>query len=186
MNVVHDMGWSHWAFMNLVWPLIASTCGNGRIVPVENDNGESEVCRILDRYGGIDYLQLRDNDDGTKTVHGIASRVQKIDLSRGRPYNTFTIRRSVPSGRATEIHKRRAAAVSSRVPVQPYLTVQAYVDLQVQSVLSIGVATTQNVLAAAREDCINVARDGGNTFYVVPFDTVLGVEVWPIEHKQTA
>lgn len=180
------MAWSQWAFLNLIWPVIAETCGNGRIIPVENDQGEDEVRHVLDCYGGIDYLQLRDNNDGIKTVHGIASRVQKIDTTRYRPYNTFTIRRSIPSGRATEIDKRRAAVNNQRVPVQPYLTVQAYVDLPVRSVLSIGVARTESVLAAASEDHVNVARDGGQTFYVVPFQIVPDAHVWITEHRQTA
>jgi hypothetical protein len=169
VTVSQAMSDSRAAFVSTVWPVIRDGCGGGRIVPVE-DVSAAEFVRELDVLAGIDAWQILSDNGAGDVMRGIASRVQW-----GHDWSTFTVRRSVPSGRPTEYDKRSAALCGDRGYLCPHLTVQAYIAGG--QLLSVGVATTAAVIAAVdRRNVRSVAT--GETFFVVPFAAVSGIKVW--------
>lgn len=119
---------SAYDFKNIVWPIISSKIGGGRIVPVETVTDES-FTKELDMYAGIDSWQV---DDNKSCIRGIASRVQWYNPSWSSPYpfNTFTIRYRTKTGRLAEYSKKMLAYknIETKGYLFPAITIQAYMD----------------------------------------------------------
>lgn len=163
--------------MGLVWPVVRDKCGGGVIIPVETVS-DSGFAAQLDMLAGIDaWQQLVDGVAGD-VLRGIATRVQFE-----RCFPTFTVRRSLSSGRPTEYDKRRAA-MNGRGYLYPHLTVQAYVSGG--SLVLVGVAETSSVIDACSEDRVRTNRADNNTFYWIPFSTVSGAWWHPREQVSAA
>lgn len=164
-------------FVEKVWPVIGPLCGGGEIIPVELVS-RAEFSKQLDMLAGIDAWHQFDTLTAGPALRGVASRVQWV---HGDCYDTFTVRRSLPSGNPTEYQKRMAALTEGRGALFPYCTVQAYIDREDGVLLHGAFARTEDVMAAASER--NVRRNpDGSTFYWIPFGDVQGVREfgdWP-------
>lgn len=125
--VALETKWQRWsasaqAFPRFAWPAIGPLIGGGRLVNVEGADVLTEVHETLDILGGVDYIQV-DPDD---VPFGIASRVQFTDA----PYDTFTLRRTLASGRLTELARRLVSYERiHHEPIGPRWFVQSYVSL---------------------------------------------------------
>jgi hypothetical protein len=172
LQVAERLARSQRDFLALVWPQISHNCGGGDIIPVESVS-DSGFASTLDLSAGIDAWQTLDDTTAGTVLRGIASRVQWGD----RAWDTFTVRRSVASGRQTEYAKRLAALNEDRGYLYPHLTVQAYIDGDV--LLSVGVARTRQVIEAVRSDKWRPNRADGSTFYYVAFRSVADIKCWP-------
>ncbi len=175
-------------FLNLVWPEIKPMLGGGDIEAVEAVTVEQTTER-LDWLAGIDAWHYLADDGG---MRGVASRVQWFDgrFASRWPWRTFTVRRSLPSGRPTEYDKRLAALRESHLGLlYPHLTVQAYVHSKVAGpVDSVGIVRTFDLIDHISETSCQVRRaPTGQTFYVVPWDDLrsAGVRIgeWVPESK---
>lgn len=142
--MAHDLSRSARVFSEVVWPQVAPACGGGELVPVEAVSGTG-MAWMLDVMGGIDAWQAMDNG----VMRGIASRVQWIRPDR-EPFNTFTIRLDRASGTATEFAKRlHAIGHAEQGWLYPALTVQAYVEMDDDRLLSWAAVYTHDLYTRA-------------------------------------
>jgi hypothetical protein len=147
------------AFLDIVWPQIGPVFGGGQIIPVETVT-DSHMAKVLDTCAGVDmWLVLGDS------MYGLASRVQWSDT----PWDTFTVRRSLPSGVNTEYDKRRHAISSGAL--YPRLTVQAYVSKDGGHLLSAAAIDTRHLIEMCdKYDHQRRTAPGGNQFIYVNWD----------------
>lgn len=149
------------AFINFVWPKICQGIGGGKLIPVEGVTTD-EMSQKFDTISGIDFWQIMHDDKG---IRGIASRCQPM----GVDWHTFTIRRSLSSGRLTEYHKRKMALTDNNGILYPALTIQAYMHSFDGPLISVGYMYTRDLFDAvdAIEWPINRNGQDGNEFLVV-------------------
>ncbi|WP_233867220.1 hypothetical protein [Paraburkholderia adhaesiva] len=144
-DVAHDLSRSARVFSAVVWPIVAPACGGGELVPVEAVSGTDLAWR-LDALAGIDAWQTR--EDGA--MRGIASRVQWMRPDQ-TPWDTFTIRFERASGSATEFAKRLyAIGHPEQGWLYPALTVQAYVGMEDERLLSWAAVHTRDLYTRAQ------------------------------------
>lgn len=93
--------------------------GDPELLQVETYSGH--IAKILDMQAGIDYLVMDES-----SLYGLASRVQWPDGSNMYPYNTFTLRYSLASGRETELGKLTRALECGKLC--PKITAHVYMD----------------------------------------------------------
>jgi hypothetical protein len=117
-------------------PIIANLLNGGEIKAVEGS--QEEICLMLDRTCGIDYFQIYPK---TGLIWGIGSRFQK---TYGKPFNTFTVRRSRESGAETEFIKRLYAIKHNCI--YPQLTMQGYYSDKTGEILSLAIAKTKDIM----------------------------------------
>lgn len=126
-----------------VWPIIGDHCGGGTLWRIEGDGSDDRAFSPgkLDELAGIDFVQ----ESAAGVPLGLAARVQWVAPP---PFETFTLRARVPSGRPTELDKRLAAYREDRhTPIWPEWTVQAYFDHAARArLLSVAVIQTVKVL----------------------------------------
>lgn len=177
-------------FVDHVWPVISPAIGGGELVPVETVT-ESGFARDLDTLAGVDAWQVS-RPDGMRPI---ASRVQQSELTMGgyRPWNTFTIRYTRPSGSLTEFHKRLTSIRDGFL--HPHLTVQAYLDTFASArLLSVAVVDTASLYAVAAswveqhgdEPDLWKWRDGCKVKNVTGGSTMLVVDWRLVESSDTA
>lgn len=172
MNFTKALERSQQDFLDVVWPAIRDVCGGGEIIPVESVS-EAEFANALDVLSGIDAWQRLPDEVAGEALRGIAIRTQWGQ----RAWDTFTVRCSRVSGMATE-YQKRTAALTGRGYLTPYLTVQSYIT-DGGRLLSVGVARTEDVIAAVdRRRCRTNPADGSQ-FYWVRFRDVPGCRVLP-------
>lgn len=137
-----DLSMSSRDFARVVWPVVRPWCRGGRLEVVEDSTAEG-LTRSFDVLAGIDAWHLNDE---LGFMRGVASRVQW-----GSAWNTFTIRMSRDSGTKTEFEKRLDAIEQHdiRGDLYPVLTVQAYLDRQGGSLLSVGMVRTRDLFVYA-------------------------------------
>lgn len=158
-------------FVNLVWPAIKHLLGGGDIEAVEAVTTDRTTER-LDWLAGIDAWHYLADDGG---MRGIASRVQWLDprFAASWPWRTFTIRRSLASGRPTEWHKRLEAVMDQdRGLLYPHLTIQAYLRAKVVGpVDSVGVVRTEDLVRYVDDNRCRIRKTrSGETFFVIGWD----------------
>jgi len=168
-------------FVNVVWPVIKTSLGGGRVYPVEG-NALNEMQMTLDRVSGIDAWHVMENDEG---VRGIASRIQPDDGRHRWPYNSFTIRKSIVSGSDTEYQKRmKAITQPERGYLFPPVTVQAYVRTYDGPVVSVAIMTTSDLYKSVKDHKWPVVPGAdGNKFLAVWWEAIkdLGYKIKVIE-----
>lgn len=172
MSWIDKLENSNRAFVNLVWPVIKKSCGDGDIKPVEiiKDN---DIAKDLDVLCGIDIWQTI-QDKGSR---GIASRVQFGDKN----WKTFTIRKKRLSGYKTEYQKRLEAINGSFI--YPYLTCQAYVSKDETKLFGCAVAKTTNIYKAIEDGKFihRVNPEDLTGFIAVRFDDVIGAKIFDFD-----
>lgn len=120
-DVAKDLSDSAYDFQRVVWPVVQRWLGGGEVRAVEAV-AHSGFDKELDMLSGIDAWHVLKQEHA---IRGIASRVQPTD----RPWDTFTIRMSRPSGVDTEYQKRlHALNNADRGFLLPHITTQAYVS----------------------------------------------------------
>ena len=159
---VKDLNESNRAFLNLVWPVIASQCGGGKIKPVEVWRGNA-LANDLDVLCGIDIWQTITGEG----ARGIASRVQFGPVN----YQTFTIRLYRDTGAKTEYEKRLFAIESNGRFIYPYLTCQAYVTCK-GVLLGVGVAKTVDIFDVIKQEKVLHRRSPNSGFMAIKWSDV--------------
>jgi len=160
-----DLSKSDTAFVAHVWPAISEALGGGRLEKVPHQHP-------LDRYGGVDFWQVRDD---ITVLRGLAVRVQDR-----RAWDTFTIRKARPSGAGTEWEKRLRARDSAETWLLPALTIQAYVtDYEAGPLLSVAWMKTADLMWHVRNGLGNdrVNGDDGVIFSYVEWTEIPAHEV---------
>lgn len=157
-----DLSRSAEAFRSVVWPEVAGYCGGGGLVPVEEVTATG-FSRELDVSAGIDAWEIQPGSG----IRGIASRVQWIP-DGGRPWNTFTIRKSRDSGAATEYAKRLLAIEGDEGWLYPHFTIQAYLSSETDVLLSVAVCKTLDLICYIRDGSeLRTRRTANAEFYAV-------------------
>jgi len=168
-EVAKDMRRSQVAFLGHVWPVVADLIGGGEVISMESS--DDRLRRLFDSTSGIDAWQYRDGVG----MWGIASRVQPI----GRDYSSFTVRDRRRSGARTEFEKLWEAVNADDGRVAPYWFVQAYMNTESTSLLSVGVARMRSVLEFIRIDCDEqdkrTCHDGSSSFFVARWDRMMSL-----------
>jgi len=127
-------------FINTVAPILEdwSDCENVSVEKVTDER----MAEKLDTIGGVDSWNIRQDD----MIRGVASRVQWISKKEwtDTPPDTFTIRKSLPSGRKTELQKRLEAIRNGGL--YPHWTTQAYLDEQGGELLSLARVRTEDLI----------------------------------------
>ena len=164
--VVRDMHDSM-RFVEKAKPIVLNLLKGEEIIQVEGT--DNEVLKMLDQTCGIDYYNKHEE---TGLVWGIASRFQPI-ASGCTPWNTFTVRRTRESGVPTEYTKRKYAIEHGGE--YPYLTLQAYVDEKDETVVSMAIARTKDIIESIDRRLAYVRRTrsdnhGQASFYVIDWD----------------
>lgn len=158
------------AFVEVVWPALTPVLGGeSQYMPIEGIAGH-ELAHQLDMVAGIDGFQIRHD---RLFMRGIATRVQWIRTG-SKPYDTFSIRVSRPSGGITERDKR-LVAVQFRAygPLFPDLTIQAYLREKTNELLSVGVVKTVDLFRCVHKHPSGIRRkagNGGEEFEAYPFE----------------
>lgn len=178
-DVSRDLTDSAAAFKETVWPKIGLRFfGTGELISVETDTGI--LARKWDALAGIDAWQVRDNIG----MRGIASRVQRAN---GRPFDTFTVRKSRDSGVLTEYDKRRRAIDNQDGWLYPEFAVHAYVKaargepMRGKPLLSAAAARTRDIIYCIDRGFTYEQRVAGAAFYCVAWDVIereREVRVW--------
>ena len=151
------------AFEKFVAPVLREALNAATILPTEPtaDGYESDLAAELDRRAGIDGMFV----DTNGWLLSYASRVQF-----GQNYGTFTIRRSRPTGSATEFEKLLHAR-QMQAPM-PTFHIQCYVDADGQGA-TVAIVETLELLRYVYKHRDQWRRaDGGETFYYCSFDDV--------------
>jgi len=152
---------------------------DGRNVSVEAVT-DGEMAEELDQTAGVDSWNVKHDD----TIRGVASRVQYIKKSNlDGPPDTFTVRKSVPSGAKTEFQKRLEAI--RKDALYPAWTVQAYLDRPGGELLEIGRVKTRDLIehindgSESNGDYRVNDRPGKASFYIVEWSRLesLGIGV---------
>lgn len=127
-------------FIDTVAPILEewSDCENVSVEKVTDER----MAEKLDTIGGVDSWNIRQDD----MIRGVASRVQWISKKdwTDTPPDTFTIRKSLPSGRKTEFQKRLEAIRNGGL--YPHWTTQAYLDEPGGELLSVGRVRTEDLI----------------------------------------
>ncbi len=144
-------------FEREVWPHLAPMLGGGPVMSNELAASDSSTFH-LDVQSGIDWWQMIPGGG----MRGIAARVQW-----GIPYKTFTIRRTLVTGNATEYAKRIRDIDEGNV--YPSVTIQAYLDRRMGDCLATAACKTSELISKCTDASIRYNRDG-STFYVVGWD----------------
>lgn len=157
LEVEHRIRDSAADFRRAVWPRLRPYVGGGDLVPVETVT-DSEFARLLDTLGMTDAWQVCDPHG----IRAIASRVQW----GSRVWASWTIRRSLRSGRPTEWHRLMQEGDWQL----PQLIVQAYLDRPGGTLLAASAIWTSGLQRMLREGWHGLARlnpADDSTFYPV-------------------
>ena len=163
MTFYEDSQRSRRAFERFVAPVLRQALNAKTILPTEPTASgyDSDLAAALDMRAGIDGFI----DDGENQLYAYASRIQF-----GQNYATFTIRRSRPTGARTEfnklVHARQVQAM------MPTFHVQTFVDADGQNATVAIVETLELLRYVYKHRDQWRKTDGGETFYVAPFDDV--------------
>lgn len=153
MGYKEDSAKSLWALDNVITPALHSM-GVKEVYSTENhDNG---LEKFLDQETGIDALIV--SDDGT--TYPAACRIQF-----GKCYESFTLRRSRPSGAPTEYDKIKNAKQADSL--RPKYHIQAYIT---GDKATVAMANTDDIVAYAdAHPCEWLKTQEGETFFVIPW-----------------
>lgn len=127
-------------FVRTVAPVLQkwSDCENVSVEQVT----EERIAEELDQTAGVDSWNIKHDD----IIRGVASRVQYVSEMywTNSPPDTFTIRKSRPSGAKTEFEKRLEAI--RKGGLFPHWTTQAYLDEQGGELLSLARVRTEDLI----------------------------------------
>lgn len=117
---------------------------------VEKESSTSTTAKLLDAYGGCDWLGLRDG-----VLYGIASRIQRTPKG-SIPFDSFTIRIERSTGTETEYQKRKDAI--RQHGIYPALMLHAYYS-EDDELLSAAIISTKDCFEII--DIYDGSRDVG-------------------------
>jgi len=143
-NYADDLRVSAYLLQHCAWPAVSGFVDGGTLVPIETR--DDPTAATLDRDVGIDALHVLDGQ-----VRGIASRFQfgegAIQRTRGRPWDTFTVRYDRVNGTRTEYEKRldQLRGINTGA-IYPYYWIQGYSAAATGDLLSVAVACTEDLI----------------------------------------
>ena len=140
-------------FNSKIWTKISDYLGGGRIIAAETCS--CELCQLMDRNSGIDYLQYLP-DCGTRLL---ASRVQWDGIN----WQSFTIRCSRESGALTEYAKRKRDIKNGYI--YPQYTIQGFVKYP-DEVLSVAAIKTIDLFDFVEKASYIERRTTGNASFL--------------------
>lgn len=135
---------------------------------------EQSIGFAMDVQAGIDYLSV--NDYG---MRGLAVRVQW-----GVPYNTFTIRKSRPSGVKTEYEKRTYQIENGYI--YPEFTIQCYFDnKEKNNLISMAVVRTVDLYQALKTSDNIETLQSNNEFLAIHWNEIPKdkIKIWNRPNK---
>ncbi|MBQ3451793.1 MAG: hypothetical protein IJG32_05985 [Selenomonadaceae bacterium] len=156
-------------FEKFIVPVLKTAFGAEAVYSTERHNNNFET--QLDCDFGIDALIVVDG-----TIYPVASRVQN-----GTNYESFSVRRSRPSGATTEFDKL-SQAWRIQAPMPTY-TVQGFIDKDGQ-IAVVGIAETIELLKyiGKHRDQWRPTKDG-ETFYYIPFAELENVKIYRVDEN---
>jgi len=159
-NIKTEMELTAKYMTELVYPQIQKLGWiKGELYSIENN--PDDTLKMLDTRSAIDGFILESNGSIP-----ISTRCQY-----GTSYSTFTIRRSLRSGKKTEYDKV-SYAINHPGYTYPHFYIHAYLTSKYNGkLISMGMARTKDIYPLISEDNINSAPDG-NTFYFVRWDAL--------------
>jgi len=159
-KVTMDMRWSAKIFCEKVWPLIRGHLGGGDLMEMEG-RPDTQLAKELDMKAGIDGWHIH-----KAGMRGIASRVQVTS----HPWDTFTVRMARDSGAVTEFEKRKTSLDNpDQGWIYPAVTVQAYISLKKESVISCGLGKTKDIIEFIAKNLHTLKRTSNAEFAVCPW-----------------
>jgi len=156
------------AFKELVAQPVMDVLGGGQLIDVELVPGGA----LLDCYAGVDYWHM----DSRRMFFGVAVRVQD---ARKNNKPTFTVRKTLSTGGATEYDKRMAQMHAGSA-LRPMWACHAYVDMESWELVRGAVAPQDDLIRLAVPLGHEFANPkDGNTFLAVPWSKLreCGVDV---------
>jgi hypothetical protein len=154
-------------FVQVVAPVLQkwSECENVSVEQVT----EERIAEELDQTAGVDSWNIKHDD----IIRGVASRVQYVSdmYWTNSPPDTFTIRKSRPTGSKTEFKKRLEAI--RKGGLFPYWTTQAYLDEPGGELLSLARVRTEDLIRYINDgdadagDYYTKSPKGEASFFVV-------------------
>ena len=158
------------AFERFILPAL-KIFGFAQVESTENRAKGDALKELLD-FAAIDAVAKC-----RRGTFGLASRVQF-----GVDYQSFTIRRSRPSGGETEIDKLRRAFENGGL--RPFYHVQAFIVKNEKSA-TVAVGATSEIYGLVKKNPSRwqTASKGGETFFFEPFDEVINKRVYHVTDK---
>ena len=163
-------------FEKFTAPVLKAAFGTNKIYSTERH--DNELAKVLDRNAGIDGFVV----DRNGAIFAFASRVQV-----GRNFQTFSIRRSRPSGKLTEFNK-----LANALQLKPSYHVQTFVDADEQAA-TVALAETPDVIEQIYRNPNQWRTTSDNeTFFFIPWRNLDNVQIFRIfadgrlEKKKTA
>lgn len=163
VKIISDEHKAQRHFEKFVRPVLSSYFETDNIFSIESRRNEFE--NALDRFHGVDGLVF------TAEAIPFACRIQSDGF-----YESFSIRRSRPSGAMTEFEKLRRS-IADKSAVKPLLTVQAFVCERNQFAI-VALARTKEIVAAIEKNPKWRGTKTGETFFYTPWRDVPNCEVF--------
>ena len=154
-------------FEQFIAPTLKKALGASAIYSTERHNSDLET--RLDYDFGIDALIIIDG-----TIYPVASRVQS-----GTNYETFSLRRSRPSGTTTEISKLTQAQ-RIQAPMPTY-HVQGFVDKDGQAATVAVIETIELLKYIDKHPDQWRTAPTGETFYYCKWRELDGVKIYRVD-----
>lgn len=163
-------------------PILQEIFEDPYLTIMQVEGKDEEVCQVLDKTCGIDYLALTHNGQS----FGVAWRCQWVE--ENKEYNTFTMRKSRDTGASTEYEKRLKAIQDKAV--YPHYVVQTFADKTTNEILSLALTTTESLLDYIAKEKPTVkhtgkAQTGQASFFVIDWFlmNLYGYEITIYDHK---
>jgi len=166
--------------LELVKPMIEEYL-NGKIISVEEDNKNSQICKVLDMDCGIDAL-IKYNTGNTT---GLAIRVQPTKKN----WRTFTTRLERMTHKPTEYDKRKSSIVNDG-SLYPYYTIQIYTNKNITEVISFAIIKTTTLFERLDKGIFDgniqslINNQDGSLFYPTPWNYFTNDEIYIYECKE--
>lgn len=150
-------------FEKFVRPTLSRYFETDNIFSLESRRNEFE--NALDRFCGVDGIIF------TGEAIPFACRIQSDGF-----YESFSIRRSRPSGAMTEFEKLRCS-IADKSAVKPLFSIQAFVHERNKAAI-VAIAPTAKIIAAIEENPKWRGTKTGETFFYTPWRDVPNCEVF--------
>lgn len=170
MSFEQDATKSIQQFNSFTAPAIKKALGAKKIISTEQHKNEIE--KFLDQEAGIDaFIVIEGN-----TIYPVACRLQF-----GKCYESFSIRRSRPSGAITE-HSKLVEAFRTK-GLMPKYHFQGFVDANEQTAIVATTETIELLKYVEKHQKQWRTAPSGETFYYCPWRELYEVQIYLVNVK---